>query len=128
MANEDIFAQPVPNLPLLRKVLDHIDAHPEEYEQATYTRTTSCGTAYCIAGHAAVMTGATFINPLLVESPDGEISKVDEYARSVLGITALEAFCHAPDAGMYGLFAPDATREHVQLAAVAIAERAGERL
>lgn len=47
------------NAPLLRKVLDHITAHPEEWDQTDWASMTSCGTACCVAGHAAVMTGHT---------------------------------------------------------------------
>ena len=50
---------------LLRKVLDHIEAHPEEHDQGwwatrRYTETgQSCGTAYCLAGWTAVLDGWT---------------------------------------------------------------------
>lgn len=40
------------NVPLLRKVMEHITEHPEEHDQQQW-----CGTACCIAGHAALMTG-----------------------------------------------------------------------
>jgi hypothetical protein len=45
------------NVPLLRKVLEHVTAHPEEWNQAEWARRDSCGTAYCIAGHTVVMAG-----------------------------------------------------------------------
>src|SRR5437588_13068265 len=48
------------NIPLLRKVLDHITAHPDEWDQGSWaiqTDSSPCGTAFCVAGHAAVMRG-----------------------------------------------------------------------
>ena len=48
------------NAPLLQKALDHIEAHPDEHDQAHYaSRTSGCGTAYCLAGHVAVIEGWT---------------------------------------------------------------------
>jgi hypothetical protein len=47
------------DVPLLIKVLDHITAHPEEWDQETWAIKTSCGTACCVAGHAVVMAGHT---------------------------------------------------------------------
>ncbi len=49
--------QPTINVPLLRKVLEHITAHPEEHNQAVWGVRTQCSTAYCLAGHALVMSG-----------------------------------------------------------------------
>lgn len=45
------------NVELLRKVLEHITAHPDEHDQEVWARRTACGTAMCLAGHAVVMTG-----------------------------------------------------------------------
>jgi len=46
------------NVPLLRKVLEKITAHPEEWDQADWARTDSeCGTAFCLAGHTALEAG-----------------------------------------------------------------------
>jgi hypothetical protein len=42
------------NVPLLRKTLEHIEAHPEEWFQGVW----SCGTAGCFAWHAAMLDGA----------------------------------------------------------------------
>lgn len=69
----------VPNLPMLRKVIDHIQEEPESWNQQHWavkwvkvgverlrnargqftgqTRPAECGTAYCIAGHTVVMAG-----------------------------------------------------------------------
>lgn len=133
---------PQPNLPLLRKVLDHIDAHPEEWAQGTWAQRSyplerhvrelnrgravelpvpACGTAFCIAGHAAVMAGFTVSWPsdatssALLTSGD----HIEDVARDELGLTAGEARV---------LFWGRNTRAEVQRIAVGIAERAGERL
>lgn len=45
------------DVPLLRKALDHITAHPEEWRQSWWVSKTDCGTACCLAGHVALMTG-----------------------------------------------------------------------
>lgn len=72
-----------PNLPLLRKIMDEITANPASWRQNTWvtpgqitTKTkrnergqfagveyVTCGTAYCIAGHAVQMTGYHFAKP-----------------------------------------------------------------
>lgn len=41
----------------LDAILDHIEAHPEEWEQGYYGFKTECKTAYCVAGHALVRAG-----------------------------------------------------------------------
>lgn len=45
------------NIPLMRKVLEHITEHPEEHDQNVWAERGPCGTAYCMAGHTVVMTG-----------------------------------------------------------------------
>lgn len=130
--------EPVPNLPLLRKILDQVDAHPETWSQTVWgiqrqVEGAACGTAFCIAGHAAMMTGAepfwdkrgggggTWVLNL-VRDADGQPWEVDAYARAQLGLTEDEASCYR------GLFDPGNTRERVQEIAEQIAERAGETL
>lgn len=41
----------VVNVPLLRKTLEHITAHPEEWDQTAWAEETACGTSFCLAGH-----------------------------------------------------------------------------
>lgn len=122
---------PTPNLPLLRKVLDHIDAHPEEWDQSEYgkvSRVSSCGTAFCIAGHALVMSGyetkesITYPGSLDFFTPDGVLTDPADEGMRVLGLTADEA----DDIG--GLFSAGNTRWRVQRIAEQIAARAGEVL
>lgn len=45
------------NVPLLRKSLEHIDAHPEEHDQRHWAQRTPCGTKLCLAGTAVVLSG-----------------------------------------------------------------------
>lgn len=132
--------EPIPNLPLLRKVLDHIDAHPDEWYQqdwgiqpTEYAECTghdiealpapACGTAFCIAGHAAIMSGA---RPLWrngkmndVCTPAGAVVGTGDYAAEVLGLTSDEDVA---------LFDEWNSRETIQRHAEAIAARAGEAL
>lgn len=46
-----------PNVPLFRKIFEHIDAHPEEWNQDMWATKTECGTAYCFAGFAMAFSG-----------------------------------------------------------------------
>lgn len=43
-------SDPVPNIDLMEKVLEHLRIHPEDHDQAAF-----CGTAMCFAGWAAVL-------------------------------------------------------------------------
>lgn len=45
------------NVPLLSKVLEHVTAHPEEWDQANWAVQRDCGTTYCVAGWTVAMTG-----------------------------------------------------------------------
>ncbi len=98
------------NVPLLRKVLDHITAHPEEHDQREYGVRTNCGTAYCLAGHVAVMQGHELRFRKAEYSGDGrarathgagaEIAvaaipgggTVEQTARDALGLDRLQAY------------------------------------
>lgn len=52
--------EPELNVPLLTKVLDHITAHPKEWNQGLWAvQGETCGTTCCVAGWAAVMSGHT---------------------------------------------------------------------
>lgn len=83
---------PIPNVPLLNKVREHIEDHPEEWDQ--YVWRSACGTTYCFAGLAALFDGAEWAagpgGGLVVTSPDGE-ECVASRAQRALGLTADEA-------------------------------------
>lgn len=101
--------EPVLNVPLLTKVLDHITAHPAEWNQGVWAEETTCGTAACVAGWAVIMSG----HPLVFEAnvrmydPDSlEISNsgpcarftanneyIADVARHELGLTKGQAEC-----------------------------------
>jgi hypothetical protein len=48
------------NIPLLRKTMEHIETHPEEWSQTTWAVRTPCGTTMCFAGTAAFLAGHAF--------------------------------------------------------------------
>lgn len=107
------------NFPLFDKVLAHIDAHPEEWEQETWgTQASPCKTSFCVAGHIANMdpdvtliweTDEPFSKlPQLTgvhHNDTGEIESIKNYAQAQLGLTSLE--------GAY-LFTGSNTREDLQ--------------
>lgn len=49
------------NIPLLRKTLEYITAHPDEWEQGVWGKRVwqgnVCRTSHCLAGHAVVLNG-----------------------------------------------------------------------
>lgn len=125
------YEPPMPNLPLLRKVLDHIDAHPDEWNQGAWiqrTATSSCGTAACIAGWACLINGdqPDFANDYaqgshtpVVTLDDGASATVAERAQQLLGLTNNERL---------DLFHSKNDRFDVRRFAGRIAARAGELL
>lgn len=130
---------PVPNLPLLRKILEKIDAEPDSWVQCAWglewnsingrlvnrRNRPTCGTAFCIAGHAADMTGWTTTGwsageaSSFWENADGQERQVSIIGREALGLTYIEAEL---------LFNGENNRSRVQYVAESIAERAGEVL
>ncbi|KUJ70827.1 hypothetical protein ACZ90_00470 [Streptomyces albus subsp. albus] len=87
------------NVTLMRAIREQITSHPETHFQATWGRYTECGTTHCIAGWAAVLTGA---KPLW-DRPErayrlldgvwahGAHWSVPAYARSALRLTQSES-------------------------------------
>jgi hypothetical protein len=85
-----------PNTAELVAIYQYIKTHPDEWHQFDYGRQTACGTAYCVAGWAAVRAGS--VPAWLpvdasgarkfqeVTRPDGGDQWADEYAAEVLGI------------------------------------------
>jgi hypothetical protein len=84
--------EPTPNLPLLRKVLEQITAAPETWDQSAWAATTPCGTAMCVAGHAAALTGHTFrfeSDGKAGDTTDGRL--ISAVAIEELGLTLYES-------------------------------------
>lgn len=91
------------NEDLLRRVLEHITAHPEEHDQNDWAaRGPRCGTAMCLAGHAVVLgghalawrrAGPTYPMPGVreVASETTEGLEVSELAQELLGLRPWEA-------------------------------------
>lgn len=56
------------NYPLLRKTMEHIEAHRDEHDQSGWGRKEACGSTMCFAGHAVVLDGH---NVIWTEIEDG---------------------------------------------------------
>ena len=100
-----------PNAELAYRVLDHIDAHPEQWDQRTW----DCGTVACFAGWAVRLSGARAAGPAYD-------SKVVEGPADLIGLDVSDAAvrvlrheCWTPDSDIFSprgdLFASDNTRE-----------------
>jgi hypothetical protein len=106
--------QPPANLPkrnvqLLRATIDYIDTHPEQHSQDDWVN--ECGTAFCYAGHAALLAGATrpgleitrentwYVDTRTLTSVtsryysdlDDEVITVSEFAEQQLGLNVNES-------------------------------------
>lgn len=138
---------PTPDVPRLRKTLEHIEAHPDEWFQDYYAvdmdlahksrfsmsslaetdhPVTMCGTACCFAGQVVSDAGYRFafrpdeVTTLhCVDPRTGHAVQISHAARELLGITSSEA-C--------SLFDGDNTLEDLRQIVGLIAERAGEKL
>jgi hypothetical protein len=91
------------NVPLLRKTLEHIEAHPEEWDQAHWR----CGTVMCFAGTACHLDGGEWVGdlPVLLQrdgEPDDAVWQpsigqghvhVVTRARRILGLTVGQSLC-----------------------------------
>lgn len=81
------------NVALGRRVLDFIEAHPEQFDMATFGRSTDCGTVGCIAGHVLLQSGYALAGYDLFVRPDDSGSYVlSECLEAVrlLGLSAEE--------------------------------------
>lgn len=90
----------MPNIPLLLQTMAHIEAHPKQWNQGSWIREDSdCGTAYCFAGWAAVLSGAKFAKDVasndfrscVIPPDDAEPVDVADYAADLLGVEPYEA-------------------------------------
>lgn len=84
---------PTPNTELAYRVLDHIDAHPDQWDQARWwAASPHCGTAGCFAGWAVQLSGGRMERDdfayIVVKSGLGELdgTYVPVAAASLLGL------------------------------------------
>lgn len=68
-----------PNIPLLRKTLEHIEAHPEEWKQETWR----CATGMCFAGWAVTIADRQWAADK--NSSFGSFVVADENDRNAMG-------------------------------------------
>lgn len=98
---------PERNVQLLQDTMAHVEQHPEEHNQDCWVN--PCGTAFCYAGHAAILAGAArptrqlarsdnawFVDPETLESvgtrqPSESAVEVGDFAELKLGITNAES-------------------------------------
>jgi hypothetical protein len=80
-----------PNAELAWRVLDHIDAHPEQWNQGLYIGKAECGTVACFAGWTVLLFGARpiyfaySVDQTRTIEVDGRILDVADYAEELLG-------------------------------------------
>lgn len=73
------------NVPLLRKTLEHIEAHPEEWDQSSW----SCGTSGCFAYHAAMISGGEPVDMYLGYVVSEEDDPSDQVYLAAIGRPAM---------------------------------------
>jgi hypothetical protein len=72
----------------------------------------ACGTTMCMAGHAAVLAGARFVNGYDCRTASGQLATVSKVARDFLGLTEEQGWqLFVNSAGMTDL---SEFREHVE--------------
>lgn len=80
-----------PNAELAYKVLDHIDAHPEQWRQDLYIGKAECGTVACFAGWTCLLSGYQPLFPYAsafsTSELEGQRDSVSERAQDLLGIS-----------------------------------------
>jgi hypothetical protein len=80
------------NVPLLRKVLEYVSEHPEEWDQRAWMQwRPRCGTTGCVAYHTLALLGytAVFKGPEVTgwaKSPDGRSVSIPIAAADALGL------------------------------------------
>lgn len=92
-----------PNVELLRRTLEHIEANPREWDQGKWAEDNyPCGTSHCFAGWAVVLSGAAFaqeadgiVSGRVVEPGQNPFDRAEwrdvaEYAAQILGLPAPE--------------------------------------
>jgi hypothetical protein len=109
MLMEQLVIEPEPNLPLLRKVVEYAEAHPDQFDMDSWyidyagggwqktlreqeLQRPLCNTTMCAAGTAAWLVGAQF-GPRngWCTTPDGREATILDFATEVLGLTTAQA-------------------------------------
>lgn len=89
-------AKPIPNVDKLYAVLDAIEANPEQWDQAHWSRATECGTSMCFAGWTVHLEGIKLA--VEVDGDNSRCSRTAEdkdisiLASSILGLTSEEEY------------------------------------
>lgn len=88
------------NIPFARKVVEYIEAHPDEHEQATFAKRAinGCGTTACIAGHALLLSGEYDLTAEwdfagefdFIQKSTGEIVVASDHAQALLGVDEVQ--------------------------------------
>ena len=90
----------MPNTPLLRRIMEHVTAHPDEHDQSSWGYRDGCGTTRCIAGWAVELSDAEPLwrAPLRfgqfrggARMADGRMLDVQDAAAELLGLTHAQA-------------------------------------
>lgn len=95
------------NVPLLRKTLEHITAHPEEWNQRMWARVTDCGTACCVAGWAVQFAGHQLGEPECECGTCSDVSHLDDGRR--ISDVAADVLGLDPSGNACDLFSPSNT-------------------
>lgn len=74
------------NTDLLQRTLEHIEAHPEEWDQTVW----ACETSACFAGHAVWLSGLATVDDEVTVA-DGSAKHVGAAAEELLGLTPLQS-------------------------------------
>lgn len=109
---------PTPNATLAYRVLDHIDAHPDQWNQGLYIGPADCGTVACFAGwtcllsgeKAAYIDGRTGYSTAWLIGHEGEPQSVPDRAEQLLRAGRLVVH-EDEDEEDWDLFGPSNTRE-----------------
>lgn len=117
IANE---TRPVLNVPLMEATMGRIIAEPASWDQRLVAMEQPCGTTFCFAGHAALVSGCTFtVGGWFEDAARMPISPMD-YARAALGLTYDEA------ESLFYLFTTDIDVLHRKVKDIIESAQAGE--
>jgi len=99
----------IPNAALAYQVLDHIDAHPESWDQRTW----GCGTVACFAGWTVILSGGVIdadgYDSSVVDGPAELVG--DTVERAAIRLLQGRVWIDRPDGEVDWLFAADNNRE-----------------